>query len=165
MLQVKRKRATIEIILDQVRAQEIVELGEQLNQTLAKGWKTEGGDQTARQLAARIEELHEAVAADAVSLEIEALTYSQWSAVLTEHTRVEKGVAKRDIVGTIQASLRAMTRSLKPEDVTVEEVIGVIPELTDGQLTPIWKTILDLNGALVDPKAAVESASRIARKR
>ena len=47
---------------------------------------------------------------------------------------------------------------------TVEELANVMTELSDGQISPIWYAIRDLNAKLIDPKDALESASRIIRR-
>lgn len=161
-LHAKRRRDTIEIILDQQTAQEIKDLGDKLTASLS-GVRTEGGNPIAEDYARRIEQLREESEDDTVVLTVEALPYSTWSQIITRNTKVENGVAKRDIVDTVRQSLKAMIVEAKPESATIMEILDVIPELTDGQLTPVWQTILDLNGSLVDPKAAIESASRILR--
>lgn len=159
-LHAKRRRVTLDVILDQQTAQEINELGDQLTKSLT-GIRVEGGNPLAEEYARRIEQLRDDADEDTLHLTLEALPYSAWSQIITRNTKTDNGVAKRDIVETVQECLRAMIVDAKPESATIEEIIGVIPELTDGQLTPIWKTVLELNGTIVDPKAALESASRI----
>lgn len=160
-LHAKRRRVELDIILDQQTAQRIKELGDQLAKTLSSKVRTEGGNPLAEEYARQIEQLKDETAEDTIHLTVEALPYSAWSQIITRNTKIVDGVAKRDIVDTVQDSLRAMIVDAKPESATIEEIINVVPELTDGQLTPIWTTILELNGTLVDPKAALESASRI----
>ena len=40
---------------------------------------------------------------------------------------------------------------------------NLFDELTDGQFTPIWQAIAELNGTAADPKAAFDLASQVLR--
>ena len=60
-------------------------------------------------------------------------------------------------------AVRLMVRKTVPET-PVEELANVMTELSDGQISPIWYAIRDLNAKLIDPKDALESASRIIRR-
>ena len=69
-----------------------------------------------------------------------------------------------DIIEDICAdAVRLMVRKTVPET-PVEELANVMTELSDGQISPIWYAIRDLNAKLIDPKDALESASRIIRR-
>lgn len=165
-LHVKRRRETVDLILDQAKAQEIVDLGKRLDQAKNSHPATEAGvDPIALDYARRIEELKQAVAADTVTLELEALPYSAWKQVLDSHTTIENGRPVQNLMDVVQDSIRLMLRSVTrgntPVDASPDEIADLIEELPDGQFTPVWNLIIRLNGTIVDPKDAIESASRI----
>lgn len=48
-------------------------------------------------------------------------------------------------------------------DTPVEDIAAIIPELSDGQLSPVWYAIQNLNARMIDPKDYLGQASRIIR--
>ena len=48
-------------------------------------------------------------------------------------------------------------------DKTEQAWRNLFDELTDGQFTPIWQAIAELNGTAADPKAAFDLASKVLR--
>ena len=70
---------------------------------------------------------------------------------------------KQHIEDICADAVRLMVRKTVPET-PVEELANVMTELSDGQISPIWYAIRDLNAKLIDPKDALESASRIIRR-
>lgn len=165
-LTVKRRRARVEIILDQSIAQEIADLGVKLDQAAHAGARSEAGaDPIARDYAQRIERLRDQAAQDTVSLELEALPYNAWKQCIDQNRSKSGRTGESDLLGVVQSAVRLMLRSVtrngKPLDADAQEIADLIAELPDGQFTPVWNAILNLNASLVDPKGAIESASRI----
>ena len=48
-------------------------------------------------------------------------------------------------------------------DTPVEDIAAIIPELSDGQLSPVWYAIQNLSARMIDPKDYLGQASRIIR--
>lgn len=168
---IKHRAKTVEIILDQEKAEEINQLGVKLAQQSARPRVTEAADPLVKQLAEQIEKLGKAAKSDTLALELKALPFSQWKDVLAENT-VTKGESKgmRDMLGIVKTSLPLMIVSAtldgKPvdgDDLEADSLNGMLDELTDGQFTPVLETILDLNGKAADPKAASDLASKLLR--
>ena len=125
---------------------------------------TEGGNAAAKRIAEQIDRLRDEVKDDTVRITLEALPLSQWRQVLEANTVTENGVPKQRIEDICADAVRLMVRKTVPET-PVEELANVMTELSDGQISPIWYAIRDLNAKLIDPKDALESASRIIRRR
>ena len=157
-LEVKRKRVDVDLILDQEKAEQVAALGADLERAMAQH-VTEGGNAAAKRIAEQIDRLRDEVKDDTVRITLEALPLSQWRQVLEANTVTENGVPK-DICAD---AVRLMVRKTVPET-PVEELANVMTELSDGQISPIWYAIRDLNAKLIDPKDALESASRIIRR-
>ena len=145
-LEVKRKRVEVDLILDQEKAERISQLGEQLARAGASH-VTEGANAAAKRIARQIDELREEVSGQIVHLTLEALPLSQWRQVLEDITA---------------DALRLMIRKSVPET-PVEDIAAIIPELSDGQLSPVWYAIQNLNARMIDPKDYLGQASRIIR--
>ena len=155
-LEVKRKRVDVDLILDQEKAEQVAALGADLERAMAQH-VTEGGN------AEQIDRLRDEVKDDTVRITLEALPLSQWRQVLEANTVTENGVPKQHIEDICADAVRLMVRKTVPET-PVEELANVMTELSDGQISPIWYAIRDLNAKLIDPKDALESASRIIRR-
>ena len=140
-LEVKRKRVEVDLILDQEKAERISQLGEQLARAAA-AHVTEGANAAAKRIAKQIDELREEVSGQIVHLTLEALPLSQWRQVLEANTTTTKDgrTAQR-----------------------LEDIAAIIPELSDGQLSPVWYAIQNLNARMIDPKDYLGQASRIIR--
>ena len=147
-LEVKRKRVEVDLILDQENAERISQLGEQLARAAASH-VTEGANAAAKRIAKQIDELREEVSGQIVHLTLEALPLSQWRQVLEANTTTTKDG-------------RAAQRKSVPET-PVEDIAAIIPELSDGQLSPVWYVIQNLNARMIDPKDYLGQASRIIR--
>ena len=155
-LEVKRKRVDVDLILDQEKAEQVAALGADLERAMAQH-VTEGGNAAAKRIAEQIDRLRDEVKDDTV------LPLSQWRQVLEANTVTENGVPKQHIEDICADAVRLMVRKTVPET-PVEELANVMTELSDGQISPIWYAIRDLNAKLIDPKDALESASRIIRR-
>ena len=152
-LEVKRKRVEVDLILDQEKAERISQLGEQLARAAASH-VTEGANAAAKRIAKQIDELH---------LTLEALPLSQWRQVLEANTTTTKdGRAAQRLEDITADALRLMIRKSVPET-PVEDIAAIIPELSDGQLSPVWYAIQNLNARRIDPKDYLGQASRIIR--
>lgn len=161
-LTVKRKRVTVDLILDQAKAEQIADLGRQLTQAEASH-VTEGVNATARRIAKDITKLKQEVKGDTITLTLEALPLSQWRQVLEANTTVDaKGTPTQRIEDICADALKLMVKDSKPAT-PVEDIAAVVPELSDGQISPIWYTIRDLNAKLIDPKDTLARASQITR--
>ena len=160
-LEVKRKRVDVDLILDQEKAEQVAALGADLERAMAQH-VTEGGNAAAKRIAEQIDRLRDEVK-DTVRITLEALPLSQWRQVLEANTVTENGVPKQHIEDICADAVRLMVRKTVPET-PVEELANVMTELSDGQISPIWYAIRDLNAKLIDPKDALESASRIIRR-
>ena len=160
-LEVKRKRVDVDLILDQEKAEQVAALGADLERAMAQH-VTEGGNAAAKRIAEQIDRLRDEVKDDTVRITLEALPLSQWRQVLEANT--VNGVPKQHIEDICADAVRLMVRKTVPET-PVEELANVMTELSDGQISPIWYAIRDLNAKLIDPKDALESASRIIRRR
>ena len=155
-LEVKRKRVEVDLILDQEKAERISQLGEQLARAAA-AHVTEGAN------AKQIDELREEVSGQIVHLTLEALPLSQWRQVLEANTTTTKDGRTAQRLEDITAdALRLMIRKSVPET-PVEDIAAIIPELSDGQLSPVWYAIQNLNARMIDPKNYLGQASRIIR--
>ena len=168
---IKHRTKTVEIILDQEKAEEINQLGVKLAQQSNRPRVSEAADPLVKQLAEQIKNLGKSAKSDTLALELKALPFSQWKDVLAENT-VTKGEAKgmRDMLGIVKTSLPLMIVSAtlggKPvdeEDLEEDNLNALLDDLTDGQFTPVLETILDLNGKAADPKAAADLASKLLR--
>lgn len=162
-LEVKRKRVDVDLILDQEKAEQVAALGADLERAMAQH-VTEGGNAAAKRIAKQIDKLRDEVKDDTIRITLEALPLSQWRQVLEANTVTENGIPKQRIEDICADAIKLMARKTVPET-PVEELANVMTELSDGQISPIWYAIRDLNAKLVDPKDALESASRIIRRR
>lgn len=161
-LEVKRKRVEVDLILDQEKAERISQLGEQLAREAA-AHVTEGANAAAKRIAKQIDELREEVSGQIVHLTLEALPLSQWRQVLEANTTTTKdGRAAQRLEDITADALRLMIRKSVPET-PVEDIAAIIPELSDGQLSPVWYAIQNLNARMIDPKDYLGQASRIIR--
>ena len=160
-LEVKRKRVDVDLILDQEKAEKVAALGADLERAMAQH-VTEGGNAAAKRIAEQIDKLRGEVKDDTVRITLEALPLSQWRQVLEANTVTENGVPKQRIEDICADAVRLMVRKTVPET-PVDDLANVMTELSDGQISPIWYAIRDLNAKLIDPKDALESASRIIR--
>jgi hypothetical protein len=166
---IKLRTKTVEIILDQDKAEQINRLGVKLAARATQERITEATDMVAKQFAQQIETLSKEAEKDTLILELKALSFSQWKEVLAKNTiRKDGEKGMRDMLGVTKTALPEMlvTSSLggKPvddEDLKPESLGELIDQLTDGQFTPLWNTIMDLNGKPADPKAARDLASKI----
>lgn len=164
---VKRRTETVNVVLDQEKAQELINLGHDLTNALNSRVKVEGGNQRARKLAQRIEALKEECAADTLTLELRALPFSRWRRVLEDNTPDPKKPLDRDMVGlaadaVAQMAVNAMVggEPLPEQDLTNDALRKAFDEMTDGQLTIIVQAVMKLNGEAADPKAAFDLASK-----
>lgn len=164
---VKRRSETVNVVLDQEKAQELINLGSDLNNALNSRVKVEGGNPRARKLAQRIEALKSECAADTLTLELQALPFSKWKRVLEDNTPDTKKPLDRDMVGlaadaVAQMAVNAMVGGdpLPEQDLTADELRKSFDEMTDGQLTIIVQAVMKLNGEAADPKAAFDLASK-----
>ena len=153
-LEVKRKRVDVDLILNQEKAEQVAALGADLERAMAQH-ATEGGNAAAKRIAKQIDKLRDEVKDDTIRITLEALPLSQWRQVLEANTVIE------DICAD---AIKLMVRKTVPET-PVEDLANVMTELSDGQISPVWYAIRDLNAKLIDPKDALESASRIIRRR
>lgn len=164
---VKRRSETVNVVLDQEKAQELINLGRDLTNALNSRVKVEGGNPRARKLAQRIEALKSECAADTLTLELQALPFSKWKRVLEDNTPDTKKPLDRDMVGlaadaVAQMAVNAMVGGdpLPEQDLTADELRKSFDEMTDGQLTIIVQAVMKLNGEAADPKAAFDLASK-----
>lgn len=141
-LEVKRKRVDVDLILDQEKAEQVAALGADLERAMAQH-VTEGGNAAAKRIADQIDRLRDEVKDDTVRITLEALPLSQWRQVLEANTVTENGVPKQHIEDICADAVRLMVRKTVPET-PVEELANVMTELSDGQISPIWYAIRDL---------------------
>lgn len=161
-LTVKRKTVQVDLILDQDKAERIADLGRQLDQAEA-AHITEGVNATAKRIAKEITQLRNEVKGDTIALTLEALPLSQWRQVLEANTSTDsKGVPTQRIEDICADAVKLMVKSSTPTT-PVEDIADVMTQLSDGQLSPIWYAIRDLNAKLVDPKDYLARASQITR--
>lgn len=168
MLKVTRRTREIDIILNQQIAEDIARLGDTLAEETTREQITEAGtNRQAKATARRIEEMREQADAETLKLTLRALPVSRWAQVLAAH-RNDNGT--NDMFGTAAAALPLMIDSAtiggKPvsdEDKTEQAFRNLFDELTDGQFTPLWQSIAELNGTAADPKAAFDLASKVLR--
>lgn len=170
MLKVTRRTKEVDVILNQQTAEDIARLGDILAEEATREQITEAGDnKTAKRTAERIDRLRRQAESETLKLELRALGVSQWAQVLASNTVTEGAIAgTRDMFGTAADALPLMIvnatlggEPVADEDLTTDSLRKLFDELTDGQFTPIWETICDLNGKAADPKAAIDLASRI----
>ena len=169
-LQVIRKTKTIEIILDQELAERISALGDRLARDLTAEQVTEAGvNNAAKRTAQRIEELKKQAASTTLVLTLRALPVSKWAQTLAANTVTAGNAAgTRDMFGTAADALPQMLESATiggkpadPADLTKGALRNLFDQLTDGQFTPLWQAIAELNGTSADPKAAFDLASKV----
>lgn len=168
MLKVTRRTREVDIILNQQVAEDIARLGDALAEETAREQVTEANTNgVAKRTARRIEGLRKQADAETLRITLRALPVSRWAQVLASH-RNENGT--NDMFGTAAAALPFMLDSAtiggKPvadEDKTEQAWRGLFDELTDGQFTPLWQAIAELNGSAADPKAAFDLASKVLR--
>lgn len=168
MLKVTRRTREVDIILNQQVAEDIARLGDALAEETAREQVTEANaNGAAKRTARRIEGLRKQADAETLRITLRALPVSRWAQVLASH-RNENGT--NDMFGTAAAALPLMLDSAtiggKPvadEDKTEQAWRGLFDELTDGQFTPLWQAIAELNGSAADPKAAFDLASKVLR--
>lgn len=170
MLKVTRKTKQVEIILDQELAERIAALGDQLSRELTAEQVTEAGTNTAaKRTAKRIEELKNQAKDSTLTLTLRAMPVSKWAQTLAANTVTAGNAAgTRDMFGTAADALPQMLESAtiggKPADsadLTKDALRDLFDQLTDGQFTPIWQAITELNGTAADPKAAFDLASKV----
>ena len=170
MLKVTRKTKQVEIILDQELAERIAALGDQLSRELTAEQVTEAGTNTAaKRTAKRIEELKEQAQDSTLILTMRAMPVSRWAQTLAANTVTAGNAAgMSDMFGTAADALPQMLESAtiggKPADsadLTKDALRDLFDQLTDGQFTPIWQAITELNGTAADPKAAFDLASKV----
>lgn len=164
---VKRRSETVNVVLDQEKAQELINLGHDLTNALNSRVKVEGGNQRARKLAQKIEALKEECATDTLTLELKALPFSKWRRVLEDNTPDTKKPLDCDMVGLAADAVAMMAvtamvggEPLPEQDLTADELRKSFDEMTDGQLTIIVRAVIKLNGEAADPKAAFDLASK-----
>ena len=164
---VKRRTETVNVVLDQEKAQEIINLGHDLNEANNSRVKVEGGNPRARKLAQRIETLKDECAADTLTLELRALPFSRWQRVLEDNTPDPKKPRERDMVGLAADAVSVMAVNamvggdpLPEQDLTADALHTAFDEMTDGQLGIIVAAIMRLNAEAADPKAAFDLASK-----
>lgn len=172
MLKVTRKTKQVDIILDQELAERIAMLGDQLSRELTAEQVTEAGvNSAAKRTARHIEELRKQAESATLTLTLRALPVSKWAQTLAANT-VGAGSAAgtRDMFGTAADALPQMLESATiggkpadPADLTKEALRDLFDQLTDGQFTPLWQAIAELNGTAADPKAAFDLASKVLR--
>lgn len=168
MLKVTRKTKQVDIILDQELAERIAMLGDQLARELAAEQVTEAGaNNAAKRTAKHIEELRKQAEASTLVITLRAMPVSKWAQTLAANT-VTAGT--RDMFGTAADALPQMLESATiggkpadPADLTKEALRDLFDQLTDGQFTPLWQAIAELNGTAADPKAAFDLASKVLR--
>lgn len=170
MLKVTRKTKQVEIILDQELAERIAALGDQLSRELTAEQVAEAGTNTAaKRTAKRIEELKEQAQDSTLILTMRAMPVSRWAQTLAANTVTAGNAAgMSDMFGTAADALPQMLESAtiggKPADsadLTKDALRDLFDQLTDGQFTPIWQAITELNGTAADPKAAFDLASKV----
>lgn len=170
MLKVTRRIQEVDIILNQQTAEDIAHLGDILAEETTREQLTEtGGNRKARQTAQRIEELRKQAENDTLKLKLQAMGVSRWAQVLSANTVTDGALAgTRNMFGTAADALPIMiveaTLGGKPvpdKDLDHDALLNLFAELTDGQFSPLWDAIMDLNGRAADPKAAIDLASRI----
>lgn len=170
MLKVTRRTREVDIILNQQIAEDIARLGDTLSEETTREQITEAGtNRQAKATAKRIEQLREQADAETLKLTLRALPVSKWAQTLAANTVTAGNAAgTRDMFGTAAAALPLMLDSAtiggKPvadEDKTEQAWRNLFDELTDGQFTPIWQAIAELNGTAADPKAAFDLASKV----
>lgn len=170
MLKVTRKTKQVEIILDQELAERIAALGDQLSRELTAEQVTEAGTNTAaKRTAKRIEELKNQAKDSTLTLTLRAMPVSRWAQTLAANTVTAGNAAgMSDMFGTAADALPQMLESAtiggKPADsadLTKDALRDLFDQLTDGQFTPIWQAITELNGTAADPKAAFDLASKV----
>ena len=159
MLKVTRRTREVDIILNQQTAEDIARLGDALAEETTREQVTEAGtNRQAKATAKRIEQLREQADAETLKLTLRALPVSKWAQALAAH-RNKNGT--NDMFGTAAAALPLMLDSAtiggKPE----QAWRNLFDELTDGQFTPLWRAIAELNGTAADPKAAFDLASKV----
>ena len=164
---VKRRTETINIVLDQEKAQDLINLGLDLTNALNSRVKVEGGNPRARKLAQQIETLKSECAADTLTLELRALPFSRWQRVLEDNTPDPKKPRERDMVGLAADSVAMMAVTamvggdpLPEQDLTASALHESFDEMTDGQLGIIVAAVMRLNAEAADPKAAFDLASK-----
>ena len=139
MLKVTRRIKEVDIILNQQIAEDIARLGDTLSEETTREQVTEAGtNRQAKATARRIEELREQADAETLKLTLRALPLMLDSATIGG-------------------------KPLADEDKTEQAWRNLFDELTDGQFTPIWQAIAELNGTAADPKAAFDLASKVLR--
>lgn len=170
MLKVTRRIKEVDIILNQQVAEDIAHLGDVLAEETTHEQITEAGsDKAAKRTAERIEALRKQAEGETLRLKLQALGVSQWAQVLSANTVLEGALAgTRDMFGTAADAIPVMLvdatiggRPVPDEDITRDALRRLFDELTDGQFSPLWEAIMDLNGRSADPKAAIDLASRI----
>ena len=162
-LEVKRKRVDVDLILDQEKAEQVAALGDDLQRAVSQH-VTEGANAAAKRIAKQIVQLRDEVKDQTIRITFEALPLSKWRQVLEANTVTENGIPKQRIEDICADAIKLMVRKTVPET-PVEDLANVMTELSDGQISPVWYAIRDLNAKLIDPKDALESASRIIRRR
>lgn len=168
MLKVTRRTREVDVILDQQLAEDIARLGDALASETTREQITESGvNGAAQRTAQRIEELRGQAVSETLKLTLRALPVSKWAQVLAAH-RNENGTS--DMFGTAAAALPLMLvdatvggKPVSAEDKTEKAFRTLFDELTDGQFTPIWQAVAELNGSAADPKAAFDLALKVLR--
>lgn len=168
VLKVTRRTMTVELILDQDKAEEIVRLGRELSDARNSRVKVEGGNTQATKIAERIESLRAESSASTLSLTLMALPYSKWARVLSDNTPDKTNPNSRDLVGMMADAIALMTVKAEvggtkvPDDELSNEALHkTFDEMTDGQITVLVNAVFELNTGRADPKAAFDLASKI----
>ena len=152
MLKVTRKTKQVDIILDQELAERIAMLGDQLARELTAEQVTEAGaNNAAKRTAKRIEELRKQAEASTLVITLRAMGVSKWAQTLAANT-VTNG-----------ATAGTRGKPVDDADLTKDALLTLFGEMTDGQFTPLWHAINELNGTVADPKAAFDLASKVLR--
>ena len=166
-INVTRRTMSVEVILDQEKAERIVELGRELTAANNSRVKVEGGNPQAKKIAERISQLREDAGEYTLRLKLQALPYSKWRRVLEDNTPDMRHPEQRDIVGMIADSIALMAVEasvggdpLPEQDLTPAALRESFEQMTDGQLTILSNAVLELNAGRADPKAAFDLASR-----
>lgn len=172
MLKVTRRIKEVDIILNQQVAEDIAHLGDVLAEETTHEQITEAGsDKAAKRTAERIEALRKQAEGETLRLKLQAMGVSKWAQVLAANTVTEGAlVGTRDMFGTAAGALPQMIveatiggKPVSDEDLTEKALRTLFDEMTDGQFTPLWYAITELNGAAADPKAAFDLASKVLR--
>lgn len=168
-INVTRRTMSVEVILDQEKAERIVELGRELTAANNSRVKVEGGNPQAKKIAERIERLRAEAEEETLHLTLRALPYSKWERVLAGNKAAGgNGRSQQyELVGVVSDSVALMAEEasvggepLPEQDLTPTALREAFGQMTDGQITPLVEAVYELNTRRADPKAAFDLASR-----